>query len=57
MKPIGYLGALLGCVLANYGYQAAHDEVWALAFDRSYFQASAVLAVWLCNYFYAPVSA
>jgi len=38
------------CLMAgNFLYQALNAEVWAAAAERSFFQAVAVLAVWISD--------
>ena len=34
---------ILGMTVANYLYEAIHDGNWIRAFDRSWFQAAAII--------------
>ncbi|HSW90014.1 MAG TPA: hypothetical protein VLH19_04040 [Patescibacteria group bacterium] len=37
--------ALVGLASGNYLWQAFHDQKWSVAFERSYFQALAIVFV------------
>jgi hypothetical protein len=40
-------GMWIGISAGNYLYQAANQELWMRAFERSYFQGAALFCVWL----------
>ncbi len=41
-----FIATIVGLVIANYIYQYAGQQNWAVALDRSTFQAVAVLCCW-----------
>ena len=42
----------LGLGLANFGYQALTGQAWAIAFERTWFQSTACLAVAAADYIF-----
>lgn len=51
MTLMRLFGICFGLVVANFIYQSVNSQDWALAVDRSYFQAAALFCVWLDSIF------
>lgn len=41
-----------GCIGANFFYQYFNDRLWNVAFERSYFQCSAIFSLIFMNWFW-----
>lgn len=50
IQPAMAVGCLVGLVLGNFAYQAWNGHNWAVAADRSYFQALAVAGLMLVGW-------
>jgi hypothetical protein len=42
-----WIALMIGFLIANYGYQAVTHHDYAAALDRLWFQAMALLSVWI----------